>query len=71
MFKSIIISLACVLFSTTAWGDAPLKVAVFPFKVYSKEKLDYLKEGISDMLLTRMEQDKDIVTIDKPLIQGF
>ncbi len=70
MFKRIIITVLCCLFSTSAWGKVPLKVAVFPFKVHSKEKLDYLEEGISDMLLTRMEQDKEITTIDKPVIKG-
>jgi len=68
--KRIIITVLCCLFSTSAWGKVPLKVAVFPFKVHSKEKLDYLEEGISNMLLTRMEQDKEITTIDKPVIKG-
>ncbi|MBE9541892.1 MAG: hypothetical protein IMF01_06200, partial [Proteobacteria bacterium] len=46
-----------------------MKVAVFPFKVYSKENLDYLQEGISNMLLTRMDQDKEIITINNPAIK--
>ena len=69
MPKRIVIIVICCVFSTNVWGKAPLKVAVFPFKVHSREKLDYLKEGISDMLLTRMEQDKEITTIDKPSLK--
>jgi len=59
----------CCIFPAATWGKAPLKVAVFPFNVHSKEKLYYLKEGISDMLLTRMEQNKEITTIDKPSLR--
>ncbi|MBW1838796.1 MAG: outer membrane protein assembly factor BamA [Deltaproteobacteria bacterium] len=69
MCKKFFIILACCFFSTTAWGKAPLKVAVFPFKVHSKEKLDYLEEGISNMLLTRMERDQEITTIAKPSLK--
>ncbi|MBW2182483.1 MAG: outer membrane protein assembly factor BamA [Deltaproteobacteria bacterium] len=66
--KTFVIAICC-FFSTTAWGKAPLRVAVFPFKVHSKEKLDYLEEGISNMLLTRMEQDQEITTIAKPSLK--
>ena len=69
MIKRSLVLILCCAYTTPAWGKAPLKVAVFPFQVYSKEKLDYLREGISDMLLTRMEQDKEIQTIDKPLLK--
>jgi len=67
--KRFFIIAICCLIPTAVWAKAPLKVAVFPFEVHSKEKLDYLKEGISNMLLTRMEQDKEITTVDKPLLK--
>ena len=60
----------CIFFATNAWGKTPFKVAVFPFAVNSAEQLDYLEEGIADMLVTRMEQDQDITTIDKLTMKG-
>jgi outer membrane protein insertion porin family len=69
LLRRFFIIIICCFFPTNAWGKAPLKVAVFPFEVYSKENLDYLREGISSMLLTRMDQDKEITTIDKPAIK--
>ncbi len=61
----------CILCASNTWGETPLKVAVFPFTVNSSESLDYLEEGIAYMLVTRMEQDKEITTIDMPVIQGL
>jgi len=69
MPKRTFVFVICCFFSTNVWGKVPLKVAIFPFKVHSREKLDYLKEGISDMLLTRMEQDREIITIEKPSLK--
>ncbi len=75
MLKRLLAILICILFANNTWGKTPLKVAVFPFTVNSNEQLDYLQEGIADMLVTRMEQDQDISTIDtltmKELLQGM
>ncbi len=65
MLKKLILLLACCSLSGSAWGGAPRTVAVFPFAVHSQEKLEYLGQGIADMLLTRMEEMADIATIDK------
>lgn len=65
MTKKLLLVVACCLLSGSAWGNAPRTVAVFPFAVHSREKLDYLGQGIADMLLTRMEEGADIVTVDK------
>ena len=58
MFKRSLVIVLCIFFANNAWGNTPLKVAVFPFMVNSDEQLDYLEEGIADMLSTRMEQDQ-------------
>jgi outer membrane protein insertion porin family len=65
MIKKLFLVTACCLLPGSAWGSAPRTVAVFPFAVHSQEKLDYLGQGIADMLLTRMEEGADIVTVDK------
>jgi outer membrane protein insertion porin family len=69
MLKRLLVIAFCIFFANNTWGKTPLKVAVFPFTVHSKEQLDYLQEGISDMLATRMEQDEEIITIDKHVIK--
>ncbi len=61
MLKKFLVIAFCIFFANNTWGKTPLKVAVFPFTVNSREQLDYLQEGISDMLASRMEQDKEII----------
>ncbi len=70
MPKKLLVIAFCIFFANNSWGKTPLKVAVFPFSVNSREQLDYLQEGISAMLATRMEQDKEITTIDKHVIKS-
>jgi TolB-like protein len=70
MLKKFLVIAFCIFFANNTWGKTPLKVAVFPFTVNSREQLDYLQEGISDMLASRMEQDKEIITIDKHAIKA-
>ncbi len=65
MVKKLLLAMVCCLISGSVWASAPRTVAVFPFAVHSREKLDYLGQGIADMLLTRMEEGTDIATVDK------
>ncbi len=65
MVKQLLLVMVCCLISGSVWASAPRTVAVFPFAVHSREKLDYLGQGIADMLLTRMEEGTDIATVDK------
>jgi len=48
-----------------AWADDQKKVAVFPFAVHSSEDLDYIRNGIWDMLISRIGADNEISVIDK------
>ncbi len=65
MVKKLFLLVACCSLSSSAWGNAPRLVAVFPFAVHSQENLDYLGQGIADMLLTRMDEGPDIATVNK------
>jgi outer membrane protein insertion porin family len=65
MIKKLFLVTAGCLLAGSAWGSAPRTVAVFPFAVHSQENLDYLGQGIADMLLTRMEEGAGIATVDK------
>ena len=71
MPKKLLLTLVYCFLSSNAWGEPPRTVAVFPFAVHSQEKLDYLGEGIADMLLSRMEEDKEIATVDKHTLRNL
>ncbi len=47
-----------------ALSQPPIKVALLPFKIYSAQDLDYLKQGISQMLESRLSWEGRIRVIE-------
>jgi len=45
------------------------KVAILPFLIHSQENLDYLREGIYDILSTRITVEGRIVVVDRSLVE--
>jgi TolB-like protein len=45
------------------------KVAILPFMIYSQENLDYLREGIYDILTSRITVEGKIVVIERSLVE--
>ena len=45
------------------------KVAILPFMIYSQENLDYLREGIYDILTSRVTVEGRIVVIERSLVE--
>ena len=45
------------------------KVAVFPFMIHSQENLDYLREGIYDILTSRITAEGKIVVVQRSLVE--
>ena len=45
------------------------KVAILPFMIYSQENLDYLREGIYDILTSRITVEGRIVVIERSLVE--
>ncbi len=45
------------------------KVAILPFMIYSQENLDYLREGINDILTSRIIVEGRIVVIERSLVE--
>jgi len=45
------------------------KVAILPFMIYSQENLDYLREGINDILTSRITVQDRITVIDRSLVE--
>jgi TolB-like protein len=44
-------------------------VAILPFLIHSQENLDYLREGIYDILLSRVTVEGQITVIDRSLVE--
>src|SRR4030042_5126496 len=72
-FKGIIVLVAASLCPLPLWGAAqqPLRVAVLPFTVHSAEDLSYLRNGIWDIISTRIIVEGQIEVVEKPLIERF
>ena len=73
-FKKAIILAAAMLLLLPLWGSAQnqaLRVAVLPFTVHSTEDLSYLRDGIWDIISSRIIVEGEIETVEKPLVQRF
>ncbi len=83
-FKAILLCLSFALILTfpsasitqTRYESSPTrdpnkvyKVAILPFMIYSQENLDYLREGINDILTSRITVEGRIVVIDRSLVE--
>ncbi|MGA2467544.1 MAG: hypothetical protein ABSH06_24765, partial [Thermodesulfobacteriota bacterium] len=45
------------------------KVAILPFLIHSQENLDYLREGIYDILLSRITVEGKIVVVERSIVE--
>ena len=45
------------------------KVAILPFLIHSQENLDYLREGIHDILTSRITVEGRIVVIERSIVE--
>src|SRR4030043_1754462 len=76
--KFKLISVLCLLFLLTS--PPPLfaqpkdpgkvyKVAILPFIIHSQENLDYLREGINDILTSRITVEGRITVIERTVVE--
>ena len=49
--------------------DRVYKVAILPFIIHSQENLDYLREGINDILTSRITVEGGILVIERALVE--
>lgn len=69
-----IIVLAAALLALIPLGSAaqqPLRVAVLPFTVHSAEDLSYLRNGIWDIISTRIIVEGEVEVVEKSLVERF
>ena len=76
--KFKLISVLCLLFLLTspppsfAQAKDPgkvYKVAILPFIIHSQENLDYLREGINDILTSRITVEGRIIVIERTVVE--
>jgi TolB-like protein len=56
----------CVFFLNATLGAEVVRMAVLPFKMNADKDVSYLREGIWDMLASRLSRDGKMVIIDRP-----
>jgi TolB-like protein len=69
LFLSLILTLPSPSATQTRDPDKVYKVAILPFMVYSQENLDYLRQGIYDMLTSRITVEDRIVVIERSVVE--
>ncbi len=69
LFLALILTLPSLSIAQTRDPNKVYKVAILPFMIYSQENLDYLREGINDILTSRITVQDRIVVIDRSLVE--
>jgi TolB-like protein len=69
MLSVMVLTLPSPSFTQTRDPNKVYKVAILPFMIYSQENLDYLREGINDILTSRITVQDRIVVIDRTLVE--
>jgi TolB-like protein len=67
-----LISLFALPFQTVGQSRDPgkvYKVAILPFLIHSQENLDYLRDGINDILTSRITVEGRIIVIERTLVE--
>ncbi|HCX89120.1 MAG TPA: outer membrane protein assembly factor BamA [Deltaproteobacteria bacterium] len=70
MFKKILILLVCFLSCQVAYGQETIKIGIFPFQINSPENLGYLKEKISDILISHIKENEGASFIEKSVLEA-
>ena len=52
-------------------AQRPLRVAVLPFTIHSAEDLSYLRDGIWDIISTRIIVEDAVEVVEKPFVERF
>jgi len=68
IFSMVVLTLLTFFVGQSTVLAAPAKVAVLPFKINAQEDLGFLRDGIQDMLGSRLSWDDKVVVIDKEAV---
>lgn len=69
----IVLTLACICIVTfnffTASAAAPKRIALLPFKINSDKDLSFLRDGIFDMLTTRLSKEGQVEVLGRAQVE--
>lgn len=51
------------------WAQPTGKLVILPFKIYSSEPLDFLRESLVDMLSSRLSRPGELTVVDKAVLK--
>ena len=68
----IVISLLIIVLSSDIGSNAadPKRIALLPFKINSAQDLSFLKDGIFDMLTSRLTQEGRVEVLSREQVEG-
>ena len=69
LFLASILALPSLSITQSRDPNKVYKVAIFPFMIHSQENLDYLREGIYDILISRITVEEGIVVIERSIVE--
>ena len=69
LFLALILTLPSPSITQTRDPNKVYKVAILPFMIYSQENLDYLREGIYDILTSRITVEGRIVVMERSAVE--
>ncbi|RKY40930.1 MAG: hypothetical protein DRP81_08865 [Candidatus Omnitrophota bacterium] len=65
--KNILIIIIFLFLPNISFSQLPVKLGILPLKIYSSQDLNYLRQGISEMLKSRLSwKEYILVVIDVP-----
>jgi TolB-like protein len=69
LFLGLMLTLPCTSFTQTRDPNKVYKVAILPFLINSQENIDYLREGIYDIISSRITSEGKIVVVERSLVE--
>ena len=69
LFLALILTLPSPSVTQTRDPSKVYKVAILPFMIYSQENLDYLREGIYEILTSRITVEERVVLIERSVVE--
>jgi TolB-like protein len=69
LFLSLVLISPSTSITQTKDADKIYKVAILPFMIHSQENLDYVREGIYDILSSRITSEGRIVVVERSLVE--
>jgi TolB-like protein len=69
LFLGFILTLPSPSITQSRDPNKVYKVAILPFTIHSQENLDYLREGINDILTSRITVEERVVVMERSIVE--